>query len=805
MPHARRSARDLRVERLEDRIALAGEGLTAQYFHNADFTGLALERVEAVNHSWGTGVPAPGIHADSFSVRWTGQIEARYSEIYTFRIAGDDGARLWIDGQLVIDNWTAPLRVSTGTIALAAGQRYDIRLEYFESNGAASIAISWSSASQALENVPASQLYESPPGVWGEYSDGFGGKGARVDAAIDFDWDAERPISTVAVDNFSVRWTGLLRPEHSEQYAFSTLSDEGVRVWIGDELIIDHWDPHRTASATGVKDLEAGKWYDLRVEYFDVSGNAEAHLSWSSPSQTGGELEVVPSESLRAGKHTPLFFTNPLGGGADPFVVRHDGQYLLVRSSGSSIRIDRAERLEDIHSSDPASTTITAWTAPPGMPYSSNIWAPELHQINGKWYIYVAADNGANENHRMYVLERDSPDPYGAYTFKGQITDSSNRWAIDGTVLQWQDKLYFVWSGWPETTNVQQNLYIAEMSNPWTISSNRVLISSPNATWERHGLPINEGPQILINDGQLHIIYSGSGFWTPDYALGRLTYKGTGELTNISSWMKATAPVFRRAGEIVGTGHASFTKSPDGTQDWIVYHAHGVPSDADPDPPRRILIQPFTYFANGTPNFGSPIPTTTKLEVPSGYADANRVLLAGDFDANGAVNALDLNVWKAQVGSELFPGRTICGGDFLMWQQQLGATATAASANTVGEDAIGETTAGNNLSVTATSASVTSDGGAAPSLVELSGLALASPSTMRGATERFARPGPTLREELADRAFTAWRPAPVCSPTNRELELPRAVKPLSPEASWLGGDEGDASQWLAPALSPVLE
>jgi GH43 family beta-xylosidase len=356
--------------------------------------------------------------------------------------------------------------------------------------------------------------------------------------------------------------------------------------------------------------------------------------------------------------------------------------------------IDKAQQLQDIHSSTAESATVRAWTAPGGTAYSTMIWAPELHQINGKWYIYVAAAaNNDNDTHRMYVLERDNPDPFGSYTFKGQIAAATDRWAIDGTVLQWQGKLYFIWSGWPGASNGRQNLYIAEMSNPWTISGDRVLLSEPQSAWEMHGMPINEGPEVLIHDGQLHIIYSGSGYWTQQYALGRLTYDGTGSVMDRANWVKASSPVFQQAGQVVGVGHASFTTSPDGTQDWIVYHSHPSPG-GDPDQ-RVVRIQPFTWFANGTPNFSTPLPSSTILEAPSGLADADRPLVQGDYDGSGAVNYLDLEVYQAQTGLAIFPGvsadgngdGSIDGADFLLWQRQLGAPATSqASATAVSID-----------------------------------------------------------------------------------------------------------------------
>jgi poly(3-hydroxybutyrate) depolymerase len=138
-----------------------GTGLRGDYFAAAGLTGAALVRLDAtVSFDWGLGSPAAGIPVDGFSARWTGRIEPRYGEAYTFTTIADDGVRLWIDGTLVIDDWTTHAAAArSGTIALAAGRVYDLRLEYLETTGAASVSLSWSSASQAREVVPQRQLY----------------------------------------------------------------------------------------------------------------------------------------------------------------------------------------------------------------------------------------------------------------------------------------------------------------------------------------------------------------------------------------------------------------------------------------------------------------------------------------------------------------------------------------------------------------------------------------------------------------------------------------------------------------------
>ncbi|MGH7951662.1 MAG: glycoside hydrolase family 43 protein [Limisphaerales bacterium] len=306
-------------------------------------------------------------------------------------------------------------------------------------------------------------------------------------------------------------------------------------------------------------------------------------------------------------------FTNPIvGHGADPWVIWWKTNYYFCQSRPDGVWVNKAARLEDIGKGH----WKCVWQPPKGTSYSKQLWAPELHFLQGKWYIYVAADDGDNFNHRMYVLEGSSKDPQAAFMFKGKIAAHTDRWAIDGTVLQMPDqKLYFIWSGWEGANDVAQNLYIAPMSNPWTISGERVCISRPDQKWEQHDHPfINEGPETLWHDNQLFIIYSANGAWGDDYCLGQLTWSGGGVL-NAKSWIKKPAPVFSGTADVFGPGHCSFVKSPDGKEDWIVYHAHKYKGSGWE---RDIRIQRFDWNANGSPNFGAPVSPGVLLSEPSG-------------------------------------------------------------------------------------------------------------------------------------------------------------------------------------------
>jgi len=235
-------------------------------------------------------------------------------------------------------------------------------------------------------------------------------------------------------------------------------------------------------------------------------------------------------------------------------------------------------------------------------------------------YIYFSATtcDGDNNNHRMFVLENTNPDPLqGSFIWKGKITDSTDKWAIDGTVFNHPPGgLHFVWSGWPGDVNIKQNLYIAEMSNPWTISSERVEIATPTYPWETNTNPtVNEGPEVTIRNNVISLVYSASGSWTNTYCLGLITALNTSDLMKASSWHKRPNPIFQSANDILAPGHHSLTISPDGKEDWIFYHSaryNGSGWD------RQIRAQRFTWNADSTPNLGEPAPRNSPIPIPSG-------------------------------------------------------------------------------------------------------------------------------------------------------------------------------------------
>lgn len=351
---------------------------------------------------------------------------------------------------------------------------------------------------------------------------------------------------------------------------------------------------------------------------------AEEKIKGFPARKTGSQtVSETPTEYSR--------FTNPIGDKADPYVVEKDGIYYYCFSS--SVTLDGTAyaavkiaahggigfgELTTQHRSVFNSTQTSIANA------KKEYWAPELHYFdadtvgaeNAGWYIYFAADDGNNNNHRMYVLRATDPEnPFSDFAMVGQITDSTNKWAIDGTVLQLNGSLYFVWSGWEGNTNVAQNIYIAKMSNPWTVSGERVLLSKPEYSWEKQGSPdVNEGPQILQNGGTTHIVYSASGSWDRYYCYGVLTLTGTDPL-DASHWYKATSAQFSSGNGVYGTGHGSFVRD-DGGNWWMYYHANAslsVPSGSTWWAERNVYVKQFTFTEttlNGVsvsyPSFGTP-------------------------------------------------------------------------------------------------------------------------------------------------------------------------------------------------------
>jgi len=309
---------------------------------------------------------------------------------------------------------------------------------------------------------------------------------------------------------------------------------------------------------------------------------------------------------------------------ADPWIYQHvDGNYYFIATVPEYDRLEirRSKTLDGLA----VAKAVTIWTRHDSGEMGAHIWAPELHFIEDKWYIYFAAGRkDAIWDIEIYVLENSTDNPLtGTWKEKGKLDTSGNtiktgmmRFALDGTTFLHKEKRYFVWAQKNRRIPGNTSLYIAEMLNPWTIKGDPVCISSPEFSWEQQLFWVNEGPAVLIQNGKVFITYSASGT-DHNYCMGLLTASEDLDLLDPESWVKSSTPVFQSSEEtgIYGPGHSCFTKSEDGLTDILVYHARSYKEiDGDPlaDPNRHTRIQKILWTENGTPNFGFPVSDNNK-------------------------------------------------------------------------------------------------------------------------------------------------------------------------------------------------
>jgi GH43 family beta-xylosidase len=304
-------------------------------------------------------------------------------------------------------------------------------------------------------------------------------------------------------------------------------------------------------------------------------------------------------------------FRNPLNNGPDPFLVHFEGNYYLTTTQGNAVRIWKSRTINGLKTAQ----GITVWSDQ-NPAQCCNIWAAEFHLLNSptgpRWYLYYTADDNVDAHHRLFVLEGQGKDPLGPYTFKGRLlTDPTNAYySIDGSILNSPDgNLYLLWAGYPS-----HRIYISRMSNPWTTIGPRTLIPADGFGCEE----VREGPITLIRNGRIFLTYSACDTQKPDYMLGMVVAKTTDDLMKPESWVQFPKPIFARsdANGVFGPGHHGFFKSPDGTEDWIIYH--GKTTSAYTYDGRTTRAQKFTWNPDGTPNLGIPLSLNTDIQVPAG-------------------------------------------------------------------------------------------------------------------------------------------------------------------------------------------
>lgn len=338
---------------------------------------------------------------------------------------------------------------------------------------------------------------------------------------------------------------------------------------------------------------------DIKTQ-LDVVWDADAAITFDKP----GTYEVEGKLDIKS-------YPNPLiEQRADPYIYKHtDGYYYFTGSYPEYDRIvlRRAKTIADL----PNAEEKVIWRKYDTGIMSKHIWAPEIHFIDGKWYIHFAAGEAEDVwAIRPYVLECSDDNPLeGKWEETGQVNTNFQSFSLDATTFENQGKRYLVWAQKVENDTIS-NLYIAEMSNPWTIKGEQVVLSTPDLEWEYQGFAVNEGAAVLKRNNKIFVAYSGSAT-DHRYAMGLLTADADSDLLDPKSWEKSPSPLFEtnEATKEYGPGHNSFTVAEDNKTDLLVYHARPykeIEGNSLYDHNRHARVQQMYWDENGYPYFGKP-------------------------------------------------------------------------------------------------------------------------------------------------------------------------------------------------------
>jgi hypothetical protein len=291
-------------------------GVKGEYFAGTQFEQAVTSRIDTLlQFLWpDTTPPAPGVPGDAFSARWTGRLLPAASESHRFIVNGDDGVRLWVNGQLLLDHWdpvpSTYFGLTSAPITLTAGQFADLRVELQDFFSDAWLEVYWTSASQPLQLVPADRLFQpagggaegpASPRATGLRAAYFTGRFAdavaeRVDPNVNFAWGLGAPVAGVPADQFSARWSGWVLPTASGLHRFHVAGGAAVRLWIDDTPVIDAWsDEGGAGEQTGSASLIAGTPARVRLEYYHHLGPAAIELAWSAD---GWARQIIPQDRL---------------------------------------------------------------------------------------------------------------------------------------------------------------------------------------------------------------------------------------------------------------------------------------------------------------------------------------------------------------------------------------------------------------------------------------------------------------------------------------------------------------------------
>jgi GH43 family beta-xylosidase len=569
----------------------SGTGLTGQYFSTYALSDLKLTRQDpALAFHWNYNAPDPLLNKDWYSMRWTGQIQTKYFGVDTLYVIIAGGARLWINGQLLVDSWNcAGYREFAVNYPLYPGMKYDLKLEFVNWYNNATIRLEWSRGTdiKTREVVPLECLY--PDSTFPQVAK------AAFTAAGGL-YDNGQTVTISAASGSVIRYTTDGTAPTSVSPVFSS--------------------PITVNKNTVVR------------AYASISGMADSE---------------VASAIYKVGPQSAGYFNNALYAGQDPFMAYDNGNYYYLEGIAGSLGIIMYKSPSMVDRGE----SKVIFRIPNSGWNSGELWAPAMYKVSGKWYIYYTAGDAADgysKRHYLGVMECDSPDPWtGNWTDRGKL-DLGDYYALDphpfipeSGPYQGQLMLAYASTDKPGGFWWFESVYIVPMLNAYTPlqsgGQGRVMIIPCNVFgWED---AVAEGPWVLQRNGKIRIVYTGNGANRDTYSLGLATCTD-GNVLNPSSWVKA-GKVFEQGNGVYGTGRSCFVKSKDGSQDWMVYHSkmRRFYDDSMYAYERMISIKQITWNADNTPNLGTPTPMDIDVALPAGDPGVQPIPAGGSRKIEG--------------------------------------------------------------------------------------------------------------------------------------------------------------------------
>ncbi|WP_200301808.1 glycoside hydrolase family 43 protein [Streptomyces adelaidensis] len=326
---------------------------------------------------------------------------------------------------------------------------------------------------------------------------------------------------------------------------------------------------------------------------------------------------VAQAASTQAAGSRAASYVNPLvRNRADPHINRHtDGHYYFTATSPEYDRIilRRSRTLRGLSAADES----VIWRKHETGVMGAHIWAPEIHRIDGKWYIYFASAPAEDIwAIRIWVLENSHPNPFrGTWVERGQLKTAWETFSLDATTFTHRGSRYLAWAQHEPGMDNNTAVWLSRMADPITLTGPQVRLTTPELDWEVIGYKVNEGPSVIKRNGRLFMTYSASAT-DFNYCMGLLTIDAGADLMNPANWSKSPTPVFTSndTTKQYGPGHNSFTVAEDGRTDVLVYHARqykDIVGDPLNDPNRHTRVQRLGWKPDGTPDFGVPVADTS--------------------------------------------------------------------------------------------------------------------------------------------------------------------------------------------------